>query len=158
MRHYVQNLIPNFPHKPCSNPTDVLYNDPTCSKLYNLIFKMHCPPLVAIRSAWEQDLNSTFTDHTWELILKHIHSSSICARHTHLQFNVVHQIHIYRTKLARLYPNFDHPCDICKVAPGLPLHMYWSSPTLTEFWTSYFENISEILNHKVERSLYFTLV
>ncbi len=100
------------------------------------------------RTAWEQDLNFTFTEDT--LVFDRTHSSSVCSRHALLQFKVVHRIHISKTKLARMYPDVDTTCDKCKGAPASLYHMYWTCPSLDNFWISVFHAISEILHHRIE--------
>lgn len=40
----------------------------------------------------------------WANVLKNIHSSSLCARHSLIQFRVVHQAHLSKAKLSRIYP------------------------------------------------------
>lgn len=120
------------------------------SNLYNLISKMHCPSMVAIRTAWEQDLDQTFTDDTrldsWlDTLLLHV-----CSACTLKQFIVVHRIHRSKTKLARTHPNMDPTCEKCKSAPASLLHMHWTCPSLITFGTSVFQTISGTLCHQIE--------
>lgn len=155
VRHYVQSMTPRFPHEPPDNPIDVFLSvNPTSrgvlSKLYNLISRLHCPSLAAIKTAWEQDLHSTISDDMWDTILDQVHSSSMCARHALLQFKVVHRVHLSKVKLARIYPNVDPICEKCRSAPASLLHMYWSCPSLANFWKSVFQTISEVLLCQVE--------
>lgn len=133
IRDFIQHLTAQFPCKPPVNPVDIFLSvNPTSRgimfNLYNLISKLHCSSTAAMRTAWEQDLNFTFTEDTWDSVLDRIYSSSMCARHALLQFKVVHHIHISKTKLARMYPDVDPTCDKCKGAPASLYHMYWTCP------------------------------
>lgn len=86
----------------------------------------------------------------WDSVLDWIHSTSMCARHALMQFKVVHRIHISKTKLACMFPDVDSTCDSCKSAHASLFHMYWTCPTLNEFWISVFQTISEVLHHQIE--------
>ena len=116
-------MTSQFPNKPPDNPLDAFLSiNPTSkgvlSKLYNLILRSHCPSLTAIKTVWEQDLQSPISDYVWDSILDQVHSSSMCARHALLQFKVVHRVHFSKVKLAHIYPNVDPTCDRCTTAPA----------------------------------------
>ena len=107
--------------------------------------------MAAIQTAWEWDLNYTFTEDVWDSVLDRVHSSSMCTRHALLQFKVVHHIHISKTKLAQMNPDVDPTCDhTCKGAPASLHHMYWTCPSLSNFWSSVFRALSETLQHQIE--------
>lgn len=106
------------------------------SNLHNLISKLHYFSMAAIRTAWEQDLNYTLSEDTWDSVLDRMNSSSMCTRHALLQFKEVHHIHMSKT---------NHPtCDKCKGAPASLHHMYWAC------WTSVFHSLSETVHHRIE--------
>ena len=73
-----------------------------------------------------------------------IHSSSICARHSLIQFKIVHRLHMSKTKLSKIFPGVDPICDRCKQAPATLYHTFWSCSRLTAFWSSIFEVYSAI--------------
>lgn len=60
------------------------------------------------------------------MALTRVHSSSICSRHSLIQFKVLHRLHFSKVKLARIFPNIDPLCDRCKLTPGTSYHMFWS--------------------------------
>ena len=128
-----------FPQKPLDNPVDeFLMVKPTSrgiiSVLYNLISKLQCTSVDAIKSKWEQDLNVKIKDELWNSILAKVHSISMCVRHALIQFKIVHRVHWSRVKLARIYPEVEPTFGRCGSAPGTLLHMYWSCPSLINFW------------------------
>lgn len=51
-----------------------------------------------------------------------------------------------------MYPGVDPTCDKCKGAPASLYHMYWTCPSLDNFWTSVFHALSGILHHRMEPS------
>lgn len=93
-RHYVRFLIPYFPNLPAHNPIDkFLPLQPLArgsrSVIYNQISALKGTSLNNIKTAWEQDLDLSFSDDLWDAVLMHAHSTSMCARHSLLQFKVV---------------------------------------------------------------------
>lgn len=78
-----------------------------------------------IRRAWEQDLQINVGEAEWDDAVRNIHSSSTCARHSLVQFKVVHRTHLHKSKLARIYPHIDPTCDRCKLAEATLIHMFW---------------------------------
>lgn len=58
------------------------------SALHNSISNLKCSSVAAIKSKWEQDLNSHLTKELWDSILGQVHIISLCARHTLIQFKI----------------------------------------------------------------------
>lgn len=84
------------------------------------------------------------TDDLWANILKQIHSSSMCARHSLIQFKV-HRAHMSKSKLAKMFPQSDPTCDRCKIEEATLLHMFWSFINLERYWRGIFEALSTVL-------------
>lgn len=49
-----------------------------------------------------------------------------------------------------MYPDVDPTCDKCKGVPASLYHMYWTCPSLGNFWTLVFHALSDILHHRIE--------
>lgn len=75
------------------------------------------------KEAWEQDLQINISEENWDGVLRKIHSSSMCARHSLIQFKVVHRAHLPKSKLSRIYPPIDPTCDRCKSAETTFIHI-----------------------------------
>ncbi|CAI5657319.1 unnamed protein product [Oreochromis niloticus] len=155
VRHYVQSVTAEFPQMPPYNPVDdFLMLKPTSrgiiSALYSLISNLQCSSIAAIKSKWEEDLTFHITDELWDSILGQVHNISMCARHTLIQFKIVHRGHWSRDRLAHIYPGVDPACIRCGGAPGTLFHMYWSCPSLSTFWKSVFHTMSEVVQHQIE--------
>lgn len=135
IRNYIRAAIPQFPDKPLHNFIDDLMSfNPTkkgaISSILRLIFKLDCPMVARIRTAWEQDLQTTIEDETWVKITGKVHSSSMCTRHALIQFKVLHRVHLSKSKLAKIYPQINPTCDRCKSAEATLIHMFWLCPNL----------------------------
>ena len=89
-------------------------------------FGIQSIPISHIREQWENDLGAQLADEEWDMALTRVHSSSICSRHSLIQFKVLHRLHFSKVKLARIFPN--PICDRCKQAPATSYHMFWSCP------------------------------
>ncbi|KAF3842544.1 hypothetical protein F7725_024495 [Dissostichus mawsoni] len=68
---------------------------------------------------------------TWTSILKLVKSTSLCAHHCLIQFEVVHRAPISTVKLSQMYPDVSPNCDKCQTAEASLIHMYWSCPRLS---------------------------
>lgn len=64
------------------------YSKGLISTLYNNICDIIPHSLQDVRKLWENDLGEEMTDDQWETVLKLIHSSSPCARHSLIQLKV----------------------------------------------------------------------
>uniref|UniRef100_A0A669D0H5 Reverse transcriptase domain-containing protein n=1 Tax=Oreochromis niloticus TaxID=8128 RepID=A0A669D0H5_ORENI len=154
-RQFLQSQIPNFPVAPDASPGDMLLTlIPTrkgfISLIYDRLVSMNGSSIDRIKTAWEQDLNQSLSMDTWDLILKLVNSTSLCARHCLLQFKVVHRFHLSKVKLSRMYPNVDPICDKCGSAEASLIHMFWTCPSLEGFWTDIFQTLSLIIGHHMD--------
>jgi len=156
VRHYVKSLIPDFPAIPSENPLDRFLSCNTLAKgsiatLYNLMINLASTSLDNnIKRAWEEDLDRPLSDDTWNCVLKQVHSSSMCARHSLIQFKVVHRAHISKVKLAQMFPGTSPMCNRCQCAEGTLIHMFWTCPKLECYWRSIFHTFSVVLQHRLE--------
>lgn len=149
VRHFIQNHLTQFPSLPPKSPLDsILETSPevrgTVSRLYTAIFEMEGSSLSIMKENWEKDMGTNITEDQWSDIIQRIHSSSICARHSLIQFKIVHRLHMSKTKLSKIFPGVDPICDRCKQAPGTLYHTFWSCSRMTAFWSSIFEVYSAI--------------
>lgn len=150
VRHYVKDVISAFPHKPAGGLLEDIF---TCelkkkgavSLIIKNIQNVSSPSNSNIRQLWERDLQMTITEDMWANILKQIHSSSMCARHSLIQFKVVHRAHMSKSKLSKMFPQLDPTCDRCKIDEATLLHMFWTCNNLEGYWRGIFEALSTVL-------------
>ena len=155
MRHFIQKQFPHFPNRPPEAEIDQLLSlDPRQKRLisviYNKIALLSPVSTISTKNAWEKELGTDITDDQWRDILKKIHSSSICARHCLLQWKVVHRAHFTNAKLAKVYPSHSDACNRCKQSPADHVHMFWSCPSLTSFWSSIFQTLKQALSFNLD--------
>ena len=121
------------------------------SRIYTLLNTHNVSSLDSLRNKWEADLGGNFPEAIWQKILQRIYSSSICLRHTVVQFKIVHRLHWTKDRLSKIKRDIDPTYDRCKQAPVTLLHMLWSCPKLYNFWQSIFKTFSRICGKTVDR-------
>uniref|UniRef100_A0A669C0E2 Reverse transcriptase zinc-binding domain-containing protein n=1 Tax=Oreochromis niloticus TaxID=8128 RepID=A0A669C0E2_ORENI len=116
------------------------------SLLYNKMLNLTHISSSKLKTLWEEDLNMTISDETWASTLKHVNTTSLCARLCLIQFKVVHRAHFSKSRVSCIYPEFTPYCDRCKTAEASLIHMYWSCPSLVQFWIDICHTLSRILS------------
>lgn len=116
------------------------------SAIYTQLSSLPSTSLDALRDAWQADL---FTDTEWSDIFSRIHSSSISARHSILQFKVAHRLHLSKARIAKMYPAMDDSCNQCKSSPATLAHTFWFCPRLSGYWSSIFDALSKIIKRPI---------
>lgn len=87
------------------------------------------------------------SEEVWTEILRQVHNSSICARHSLIQCKVVHRTYYTKARLARIYDSVTPTCDRCKQSPASLIHMLWHCPSIHNYWT---DTLSEVVGEKIE--------
>lgn len=154
VRHFVTSSVSGFPGKSPDNIIDELmsFNPNRCkavSFMLNLISRLDSPSSLAIKLSWERDLQITISESVWADVLRRVHSSSMCARHSLIQFKVIHRVHLHKSKLARIYPQIDPTCDRCKAEEATLIHMFWLCPKIQIYWNGICEALSAVLLVKI---------
>lgn len=147
IRHFIRNQNPKFPSRPPETLIDSLLalgpeQKRLISSIYLLIASAVDSPITNPKDSWERELGTTLSDEYWPRVLRAIHSSSICARHSLIQFKIVHRVHYTNLKLSRIYPNVSDSCTRCKQSPADHAHMFWSCPRLATFWSEIFNTLN----------------
>lgn len=101
-------------------------------------------PLTNLKSSWEQNLEGDLSDEQWEAVLDLVHSSPICARHALIQFKMLHRTKYTNARLATFPPALSPSCTRCKQTPADLIHMFWSCPALTSYWTDISNTFKEV--------------
>lgn len=120
------------------------------SKIYTLLNAQGPNSLDALKNTWEGDFGEELPEEVWQKIIERIHSSSVCLRHSVIQFKVVHRLHRTKDKLAKIKQDIDPTCDRCRISPATLMHMFWTCPKLYRFWQSIFEAFSVICGNKIK--------
>lgn len=78
------------------------------SRIYTLLNRHNLNSLDPLRNKWETDLDETIPELIWQKIMQRIYSSSICLRHTVIEFKIVHHLHWIKDRLSRIKTDIDH--------------------------------------------------
>lgn len=162
IRSFVIKHYATYPNRPLSSPLeDCLHlqsiSRGQISRTYNLLHLMDPTSLEELKRLWEQDLGLQLSDDIWNTSINLIHSTSICIRHTLIQFKVFHRAYFTKAKLARIYGTSDDGCPRCSQSPATMCHMFWSCTALGTFWGSVFEAISHVCNRTVDPNPFTTV-
>lgn len=146
VRHFVQSHFIQFPVPTLKLSLDLILENPpevkgTVSRLYTMIFEMEGSSLSILKENWEKDLDTSISEDQWASIIQRIHSSSICARHSFIQFKIV--LYMSKVKLSKIFSEVSPICEKCKQAPATLYHSLWSCPNLTAFWSSKYLRYSQ---------------
>lgn len=157
VRDFMPRRFSGFPMFPVPSMTDRLLEivptpKGTISNIYNILMSNLTPGSCHLRVAWSDNLNIEIDDETWKTVLKHIHSSAIFARHRIIQCKVVHRVHWSKSKLARIFPDINSSCVKCGLGPASLSHMFWTCPSMSQFWESVFDSLSVITSTKIQPS------
>lgn len=154
VRDWARNNTGAFPTIPEQQPIDILFSTVpslkgTISSMYMKLSSMQTTSLDALREAWQADLNVQFADAEWSDVVSRIHSSSICARHSLIQFKVVHRLHLSKARISIMYPAVDDSCNRCKHSPATLAHTFWFCPMLSGYWSSIFEALTNVFEKPI---------
>lgn len=147
-RDFVKKQFPHFPNRPPETDLDSLLRiDPQqrrcISVLYNILDKAVSKSISSTKRGWEEELQLSLSEQQWNVALKLIHSSSICARHALIQCKVFYKIHYTNAKLSKIYPTVSDNCTRCGQSPANHVHMFWACPKLSAFWRDVFNTLTQ---------------
>ena len=109
IRDFIWKISPQFPNLPPPTQLDTILdmsinNKGAISVLYDCIAGFSPSSAITARQNWEVDLDYRFTDDEWRQVLNSIHSSSICSRHSLIQFKFIHRIYWTKVRLSKIKP------------------------------------------------------
>lgn len=123
-----------------------------------MILSRHCAqPLHITKIKWEEDLGEEISEELWDVILRRVHSSSICARHGLTLCKILHRTHLTKARLSKIYKDDDPMCDRCRQAPATYIHVFWSCPSLNTCWLEIFNSISDCTGIQFEPTAFTAL-
>lgn len=155
LRNFVACNVNLFPSCPSPSFLDEIFKCKPDSKrvvsvLYALLHTQKQASLESLRNKWQEDLGEQIPDEHWEEIIDRICSTSICLKHSVIQFKIVHRLHWSKTRLCKVKADLDPVCDRCRREPATLIHMFWSCATLRNFWESIFNTLSRVCGTSLE--------
>ena len=124
IRSFVIQNNPSYPNSPNRSSMElILMQDPSkkagISKIYESLSNLAGKATMDhLRLAWQDDLSREITEDQWQRAPTQTHSSSICARHSLMQFKIIHHLHWSKQKLHSIFPSADPLCDRCGLGPA----------------------------------------
>ncbi len=90
--------------------------------------------------------------------MRNVHTCSVNARHSLIQFKVVHRLRYSKLKLHQIYPTISPLCNKCETLEGTLFHSLWSCSKIQPFWKCIFPFLSEVysVDFWVAWALYWT--
>ena len=95
-------------------------------------------------------MGTDIPDNVWAAGLEHIHQCSTNARHSLIQFKILHRLHYSKERLHKIYPEVSPNCDKCLSAEDTLLHSFALCPKVQTYWINIFAVLSKILNLNLE--------
>ncbi len=118
------------------------------SHFYDSLQSINPPSMLAIRTAWENELGIKIPDETWEEGLEEVNACSINSRHCLIQ--VIHRLHYSKSKLHKMFPDISPTCDKCNMAEDDLLHSFSLCPRIERFCVKISKTFSDVLKIHTE--------
>lgn len=120
--------------------------------LYKSIRTHVSTTLLALRETWAEDGLEEITDAAWTQILEHPRRVSRNTRLKFIQAMILHRAYLTPHKLHCMYPDTQHQCPRCKLREAGFLHMLWSCPGLTYYWTTIRQTITALTQLEIKHN------
>lgn len=112
--------------------------------IYKSIRDLSNKPLLRLRTQWEDEFKRQLHDGEWETALEFPKKLSRKARFKNIQFYILHKAYQTPARLQRFYPDTTILCPRCHSPDAQFQHMFWSCPTLNQYWAAILTSIKEI--------------
>lgn len=99
---------------------------------------------------WENDLSISLSKHDWENIFIKNHKCSLNVNVQENGFKIISRWYRTPSILHKLFPSSSPTCWRCLSGTGSILHIFWSCPILTPFWTSVHKIIKQVTSLDLE--------
>lgn len=106
------------------------------SKTYALLNTSPEQSQLPYLSKWETDLHRTFTAPQKENMIRFSLKSSLCTKIQETNLKILMRWYLTPSQLHTIFPNTPEHCWRCQRATGTMLHIFWTCPKLTGFWTA----------------------
>lgn len=106
------------------------------SRMYTLLNTPMQPPSLSCITKWETDLHCTFTAVQKQNMIVLSLKSSICTKIQETNFKILTRWYLTPSRLHMMFTDSSDQCWRCQREVGTMLHMFWSCPRLTNFWSA----------------------
>lgn len=109
-------------------------------------------------SKWEKDLDHTFMSAQVQRIIMSTLKFSICTKIQETNYKPLTRWYLTPHALHTRYPEASKICWRCQKNRGTILHVFWSCPKLTFFWTKIRETIQKFTEYNIPNDPAFFLL
>ena len=103
----------------------------------------------SVKRIWEADLNQSFTDSEWMMILRNSKKMSRELRTRLVQFKIINRVYWTPTRLFRAGLRESPFCWRCGEDTGTLIHVLWECPRVQTLWCAIHENIMQITGQDI---------
>jgi len=136
------------------------------SSIYGIINgKLPIYDKTSTKGKWEKDLNCTYEEADWCLLLEQAQTVLTSTKHRQIQFNIFHRTYYTPYRLHKIDSNISSKCQRCKMIDsnisskcqrckmidGDLIHMLWSCPVIEELWKRVIELTSRVIGSQIEQ-------
>ena len=155
LRNFIACNVDLFPSCPSPSLLDEILNCKPDTKravslIYGMLHTQRLATLESLKNKWEEDLGEQISEEHWGKIIDRICSTSICLKHSVIQFKIIHRLHWSKARLCKVKADLDPTCDRCRREPATLIHMFWTCPKLSRFWESIFNTLSKVCKTSLE--------
>lgn len=107
----------------------------------------HSSRALSVESIWNRELGELDLCVDWDSVWSNLSLTSKNLAHQLIHFKTIHRAYItpYRRFQMKLQASYD--CHICNCSsPGTFLHMFWSCPIISDFWSHVNSVLSQLLD------------
>lgn len=154
IRHFLRASVPNYDSIPQNATLDSFlsvepYSKGAVSHLYRVLLSLIVPTTDTYREQWQEELGERISADIWHDCVKNIYNSSVNARHSLIQFKILHRLHFSPTKLKNIYQNVSGMCAKCLSVQGTLSHLFVHCHKLQQFWGSIFDFVTKAIGRRV---------
>lgn len=106
-----------------------------------------------VQSRWEVILGEPLSEKDWIKVHEGVKAANSNVRFKLVQYNFVHQAYLTPKTLSKIFPTRADSCPRCGAADSDFMHMVWTCPRLSQYWTSVLGKIQEATGLAVPKGL-----
>lgn len=164
IRHYALTIAPTLQFSPPSPFETIVLAGNTqkglISSIYKIlnIFSRNGQGKHSYMTKWEKILGEEIPITQWQIIWAQTAKSSICSLYKENSYKILLLWYMTPDVLHAIFPNSSDRCWRCQGARGTFLHIYWSCPLLTPYWSTVQQLLARLLDTQVQASPKFFLL
>uniref|UniRef100_A0A8C5MN92 Reverse transcriptase domain-containing protein n=1 Tax=Leptobrachium leishanense TaxID=445787 RepID=A0A8C5MN92_9ANUR len=157
LTHFVTKLTSSVPLRTTMTVFETLCTmDPppihVLSSLYALLLSSSQPKVPSYVSKWHDELPESISEEDWTKFFSINKCSSISLSVQLSNFKLLARWYLTPVRLNRMFSQTTSQCWRCLAATGTYVHLWWSCPVLTAYWSEILVHIEDITGFKSDDS------